>query len=352
MSPQAPRPNRPHPNRLPGEHDSRAGAMLFWPVHLRQWLGLPGLAGAVLAPVVLATLLALEHTGGLGAVLAAPDPTALGRALFFAFSLALLVEFAAHIPLAAQRDLDALAGELTLDATEQARLRAALIRQDGGLTALYALLGATLGLAHAWAGVGLTAAPGVALGTVLLWSLMVQTGLQLVSNAQLFAALGAHASQPDPLAPDRLYPFVRAALRPMLLIMSLLAAYPLMLLATPGWSADTLIGPAATLALALAAVWFPLRGLAGGIRQARDRALGRVDAAIAQGWAGLERDAAAAARLEALLALRDRLKRAPSLPLALPGLARAMAYLALPIATWSGKGLGEAVLNRLFGGGG
>lgn len=325
--------------------------MLFWPVRLRQWLGLPGLAGAVLAPAVLAALLALEHPGGLGAVLFAPDPTALGRALFFALSLALLVEFAAHIPLAAQRDLNALAGELTLDATELARLRAALIRQESGLTALYALLGAALGLVHAWSGAGLSAAPGVALGTVLLWSLMVQTGLQLVSNARLFAALGAHATQPDPLAPDRLYPFVRAALRPMLLIMSLLAAYPLMLLATPGWRADNLIGPAATLALALASVWFPLRGLAGGMRRAREGALGRVDAAIAQGWAGLERDTATPARLEALLALRDRLKRAPALPLALPGLARALAYLALPIATWSAKGLGEAMLNRIFGAG-
>lgn len=341
----------PAPGTLPGAHDSRAGAALFWPVRLRLWHGLPGLSGTVLALVILLALLALDHPGGLGQAIASPDPVALGRALFFALSLGLLVEFAAHIPLAAQRDLDALTGDLTLDEPERERLRAALIRQDGWLTAGYAAGGAALGLIHAWAGVGPGEAPGVALGTVLLWSLMVQVGLQLVMNAQLFAALGAHATLPDPLAPERLYPFVRAALRPMLLIMSLLAAYPLTLLATPGWNADNLVGPAATLALALASVWFPLRGLAGGMRRTREAAQRRVDDAIAQGWAGLERDPAAPARLEALLALRDRLKRAPSLPLALPGMVRALAYLALPLATWSGKGLGAALLDRLFGGG-
>lgn len=334
-----------------GTDAERADAPLFWPVRLRRWLGPPGLAGMALALALLAAILALDHPGGVAGTLATPDLVALGRALFFALSLGLLIEFAAHIPLSAQRDLDALASELTLTVPQQARLRAALIRQEGQQTALYAALGGAAGLVHGWAGLGLTTLPGAALGTVLLWSLMVQTGAQLVMNAQLFARLGAEAIRPDPLMPQRLYPLVRAALRPMLLIMSLLAAYPLTLLATPGWNADNLVGPAATLALALASVWFPLRGLAGGMRQARDEALARVNAAIALGWAALEQDCSSASRVEALLALRDRLNRAPRLPLALPGLARALAYLAIPLATWSGKGLGEALLDRLLGGG-
>ncbi|MGY6535893.1 MAG: hypothetical protein ACXIVG_11145 [Pararhodobacter sp.] len=334
---------------LAGLTGASASAPVFWPVRLRQAIAVPGLPGIVLGLVVLTALLAIDHPGGVGGVWSAPQALPLGRALFFALSLALLLEFAAHIPLAAQRDLDTLAGELTLSPDDRAPLRTALVRQEAGISMLYAAVGAAIGLGHAWAGVGLGEAPGAALGTVLLWMLMMQTGVQLVSNARLFAAIGAKATRPDPLAPERLYPFVRAALRPMLLIMSLLAAYPLMLLATPGWRADTLIGPLATLALALAAVWLPLHGLAGGMRRARDAALTQVDTAITRGWDGLEHDNGAAARLEALLALRDRLKRAPVLPLAVPGIARALLYLALPLATWSGKGLGEAMLNRLFG---
>ncbi len=328
----------------------RDPAPVFWPVRLRLAMGLPGLAGLVLGLTVLAVILALDHPGGIGGALTDPQPLAWGRALFFALSLALLLEFAAHIPLAAQRDLAALRGDLTLSAAQHARLSADLIGQAHRITAVYAGLGVGLGLLHAGLGVGYSVAPGVALGTVLLWCLMVQTGARLVGNAQLFAALGAQATRPSPLTPGRLYPFVRAALRPMLLIMSLLAAYPLMLLAQPGWQFDTLVGPLATIGLALAAVWFPLRGLAAGMAQAREEALARVDAALEKAWRGLESDAGGAERLEALLTLRERLRRAPSLPLAVPGAARVLLYLALPLATWSGKGFGEAVLNRLFGG--
>jgi len=47
----------------------------------------------------------------------------------------------------------------------------------------------------------------------------------------------------------------------MLLVMVLLATYPLMLLGTEGLQASAAIGPVATALLALAVVWLPLRGL-------------------------------------------------------------------------------------------
>jgi hypothetical protein len=200
-------------------------------------------------------------------------------------------------------------------------------------------------------GTGAGALPGFSVATVVLWSLMFQTGAVLVVNARLFAALGTDAAKVEPFAPQKLFPFVQAALRPMLLIMSLLAAYPLMLLATPDWGISTLVGPVATLLLALASVWFPLRGLAVRLRIARDEALARVEDEISREWSGGAGGTAPAERLEALLALRDRLRQAPALPLAVPGLWRALLYLALPLATWSGKGIGEAVLDRLMGAG-
>lgn len=336
------------------EHVARADSPLFWPVRLQRAVGGVGRIGPVLMLAVLAMLLAAEHPGGLGAVFANLDATVIGEALFFAVTLALLIEFAGLIPRAAQRDLDALSAELTLDASEQARLRAALTRRlDGKSTLLFTAIGTGLGLVHAWLGGGLGIGPGLvsgfAVATVVLWLLMFQTGAVLVTNAPLFAALGAQATRVEPFAPQRLYPFVQAALRPMLLIMSLLAAYPLTLLTTRAWQGSTLIGPIATLALALAAVWLPLRGLAVRMRFARDQALARIDGEVSQAWAELERNPASADRLEALLALRDRLGQAPALPLAIPGLWRALLYLALPLATWSGKGIAEAVLNLMLG---
>lgn len=334
-------------------HAARADAGLFWPVRLQTWAGGVGRCGALLLVVVVAVLLAVEHPGGLGAVPVAPDPTVIGEALFFGVSLALLLEFAGYIPRAAQKDLEALGSELTIDQAEQSRLKAALTRTNGLDTLIFGGIGVGLGIVHAWLsgdlGLEAGAITGFGVATVILWSLMFQTGALLVANAQLFATLGSQAARVEPLSMRRLSPLVQAALRPMLLIMSLLAAYPLMLLGTPGWGVSTLVGPAATLALALVAVWLPLRGLARRMRLARDEALELVESELSRAWAELERDPATVDGLEAMLALRDRLMRAPVFPLTFSGFWRALLYLALPLATWSGKGLGEAVLDRLLG---
>jgi hypothetical protein len=85
------------------------------------------------------------------------------------------------------------------------------------------------------------------------------------------------------------------------------------------------------------------------MRFARDQALARIDDEVSMAWLELERNRASADRLEALLALRNRLGQAPVLPLAIPGLWRALLYLALPLATWSGKGIAEAALNQMLG---
>ncbi|MGY6710220.1 MAG: hypothetical protein ACXIVF_18010 [Rhizobiaceae bacterium] len=337
------------------EYAARADAGLFWPVRLQLAVGGIGRSGVVLLAAVILALMAVEHPGGIGAVLHTADATVLGEALFFGVSLALLLEFAGYIPRAAQNDLAALHDQLSLDAAERTRLKAALTRMHGSDTLLLGGVGASLGILHSWLSGDIALEEmrvnGFAVATIILWSLMFQTGGVLVANAQLFAALGSQAAKVEPLSMRRLHPLVQAALRPMLLISSLLAAYPLMLLGTPGWGASTLVGPVATLALALVAVWLPLRGLARSMRMTRDRALDRIEDELSNAWAELERDPRTGDRLEMLLALRDRLVKAPVYPLTFSGFWRAVLYLALPLATWSGKGLGEAVLERFFGAG-
>ncbi len=332
---------------------ARADAPVFWPIRLQQRLGLPGISGGL----VTATYLLLAWlAAGRGPVAAFPTAQ-MGETLFFALSLGLIVELAALIPRAAQRDLDALASEMTPNTALFAQLKAALIRYPSSDVAVNAAIGLGIGVAHvALLGTGREAVAGdaraviLALGTILLWAMMVQTGSLLVANARLFAQIGRSAVRVELLALDRLRPIASAALRPMLLVMVLLAAYPLMLLGTDGFDASAAIGPVATALLALAVVWLPLHGLRARIHTARAQQIARIDAALQQTLQSVDRHGAPAdpQRAEALSALRSRVLAAPTLPLGLGGVGRGLIYLALPVATWGGKGFAEGVLSWLF----
>ncbi|MCC6006850.1 MAG: hypothetical protein JJU40_04145 [Rhodobacteraceae bacterium] len=332
----------------------RAQAPRLWAVRIGEGRARAPLVGLLIGGVVLGA----HALAGL-AVPGAPHPAEagqLGTALFFALSLAMVVSLAGVLPRAALRDLDALRGQLALADGDIARLRSALVRYPRRDMALNAGAGAAIGVLHAWLGLWagadpLPLAPTIlpAALTVILWALMMQTGVVLVANARLFSALGADAAQVEVLAVYRLRPFANAALRPMLLIMALLAAYPLMLLGEGAISGLTLIAFAATLALALFAVWLPLRGIGRRIAAARAEGLARLDAAISPAWEALRAgERGDPARLQALLALRERVKMAPTLPIGLDVLGRGLLYLALPAATWGAKGVAEAVLDRLF----
>ncbi len=332
---------------------ARADAPVFWPLRLQNRLALPGLAGGIVAIAFL--LLAWAAAGG-GHIAALPTAQ-VGEALFFALSLGLIVELAALIPRSAQGDLDALASELTLDPTDIERLKASLIRYQPGDVAVNAAIGLAIGVLHvALLGSGWATLSGdplailLGFGTVALWSMMVQTGTLFVANARLFARLGRSGVRVEILVLDRLRPFASAALRPMLLVMVLLAAYPLMLLGTAGLEATAAIGPVATALLALAVVWLPLRGLRARIREARVLQIKRIDAAIADALRAVDKHGVPdhPQRLEALIGLRNRVQAAPSLPVGLGGIGRGLLYLALPVATWGGKGFAEALLNWLF----
>ncbi len=331
----------------------RADAPVFWPLRLQQRHALPGLAGSIVAVSFL--LLAWAAAGGLR--IAPLDTGQVGEALFFALSLGLIVELAALIPRAAQGDLDALASELTIELTHIERLKAALIRYQTGDVAVNATIGLAIGVLHvALLGSGWAAASGdplaivLALGTVALWAMMVQTGTLFVANARLFARLGRSGVRVEILMLDRLRPFASAALRPMLLVMVLLAAYPLMLLGTAESEASAAIGPVATALLALAMLWLPLRGLHARIREARALQIQRVDAAIAEALRAVDKHGVPdqPQRVEALIGLRNRMLAAPALPIGLGGIGRGLLYLSLPVATWGGKGFAEALLNWLF----
>lgn len=331
----------------------RAEAALFWPVWLRQRLAVPGLIGGTVgAAFLLAVWVAAagERPGALQAEI-------MGEALFFALSLGLIMELAVLIPQSAQRDLDVLASELTIDETLRRRLQTALIRYPAVDLAVNAVIGIVIGAVHVslmepgFLGLaGNPVATLLAIGTMALWTMMVQTGSLLVANAQLFASLGRTAVRVEIFAPDRLRPFAIVALRPMFLVMALVAAYPLMLLGSDELSATAAIGPIATTFLALAAVWVPLRGLAGRIREARAQRLSQLDGAIAAATQTVDAHGAPSdpRRLEALVALRTRVQATSSLPIGLGGIGRGLVYISLPVATWGGKGFAEALLNRFF----
>lgn len=331
----------------------RADTPVFWPLRLQRRLARPGIAGSIFAIGYL--LLFWVAAGGWREE--GLQPGLVGEALFFALSLGLIIELAALIPRAAQDDIEALAGELMVDRALRERLQAALIRYPPGDVAVNAAIGLAIGVLHVtltgadWAALSRDPAASVsALGTLALWAMMVQTGSVLVANARVFACLGRSAVRVEPLVIERLRPFAKAAMRPMLLVMLLLAAYPLMLLGTGELTPTMVIGPIATTLLALAAVWLPLRGLRRQILTARERDIARIDVAIAATSHAVDRFGAPRdpQRLEALIALRSRLHAGRSLPIGSGGIGRGLLYLSLPVLTWGGKGFAEALLDWLF----
>lgn len=343
--------------------ETRASDSVFWTLRVKRALGLP--RGAIAGGCAAAVLAGFAFTGHLpvdGGPASAEQLRLLGAALFFAFSIAFLLEAGTIILPAAQRDLDALRPMIRLDETHAFRIREALTRYPRRDLAIGSLVGSLIGLAHAHlAGHGpvrFLAAPdaptlALTLATATLWVLMVQIALPLVSNARLFSFLGARHVMVDLYNPHALRPFGQAALRPTLLLIGLQAAYPLLLLGQAELTVGTLIGLFASLALVVALFFLPLRGIRRQILDERNRLLSDLDTRLAAQWRqDAERrthatgnDMATTARL---LVVRDRVRDVSSWPLGVDVLGRGIVYIAIPPLTWSVKILGQLGLATVM----
>ena len=277
-------------------------------------------------------------------------------ALFFSLMVAYMVPVFDFISSRTSRALDELSPWLSAEPQRVARWRRHIARKPKGLRLFYALMGFSFGAGHLLLLyrdnlVGLIdgfnpVERAINFGTLLVWMVTTLTVAALVHNAVVFARL-ARSIRIEPLHGRRLRPFADAAIYPTLVVIGILALFPLLLLSeftTPWTYVPGLIATAGPLLLiAMLPVWPIHRRMAAAKREA----LQAVDAKIS---ALPEPDPArpdTLAALAPLLTYRRELLAAQEWPFDSGNLSRLMFYLIIPPLTWVGAALIEILVDAV-----
>jgi hypothetical protein len=171
--------------------------------------------------------------------------------------------------------------------------------------------------------------------------------------ARLFSRIGRDHARVDVLDLSPLAPFAHRGLQSVLMYMAGLSLFALIF--AGGWAVDFApIGVMVLVPVALQALLLPLRGVHERIRETKRARLAALRAEIRLDEGDvMDRDgpgsAAAAARLPALLALRDRVEQAREWPLDLSSYLRFTLYLAIGLGSWVGGALVERLVDAVFG---
>lgn len=189
----------------------------------------------------------------------------------------------------------------------------------------------------------------ISFGQVLMWCLI---GLLLgvrISAARAFRRI-ADTVELDVLRPDRLKSIARSGVVDVAIIAGALLITPLQSLDAEfrwyNYQFGLLVGlPAAAFFL----VW-PIQPLHRRNRADRDARLGGLERQIHALGSAAPATPETSARLEALLAHRDRLRSVSTWPLSTGLLSRVVLYLVIPPVAWAGAALVERVVDRALGG--
>ena len=187
------------------------------------------------------------------------------------------------------------------------------------------------------------------MGQMMMWWLI---GLLLgvrVTSARAFRGL-AEVVEIDLLRPDRLRPLARAGVVDVVIIAGALLFTPLQSLDAEFRWYNYHFGLVVALPAAAFLLAWPLRPLHARNREERATRLAELERQIATLGADAPTDADASARLEALLAHRDRLRAARVWPLSAGLLSRVLLYMVIPPLAWAGAALVERMVDRLLGG--
>lgn len=235
-----------------------------------------------------------------------------------------------------------------LAAEAQATIRGAL----RSVWPLGLALGLALGLfntnpVEAWTMPAAHVAVSLSFGQLVLWTVI---GLLLVTrgvSARAFARLGEGVVF-DPFRLDALRPLARSGLIDILVIAGALALSPLQALDAAFRWYNYQFALVVAIPSAILFVTFPLWPLHRRIHREKAARLARMDAMLEQ----LPTDGTpeGLARLETLLAHRDRVKNLPTWPLGSALLYRIVLYLIIPPLAWVGAALVEMLVGRIVSG--
>ncbi len=321
-------------------------------LRLQRWSRLPPLAFGLLCAllivgVMLSPLLGRSFSSSLFNDL-------LGSALFFGTSLGIIAGFSRSVFQGAAQDLQQLSDVIPWSETDIETASMALSRLLPSQVWRVMLLACVAGTAHSYAlgthNSALLFALPQFLATLLLWIAMFVTVPPLIMNALLFSSLGRIA-QPDLLRPSRHAAFGSAALRPALLLISLLCAYALLYLGGDNpLKSPVLIGIVGGLVPLVGIVALPLRGIRRRIREQRAATLSSLDARLDEITAVdiATANANALFELDAVLDMRERVSRAPSWPFDVDALKRILLFTVLPPLTWAAAAIVEMMIDSLL----
>lgn len=321
-------------------------------LRLQRWSRLPPtafglLCGLLIVCGMMSPLLGMKFSNAL-------FNDILGSALFFGTSLGIIAGFSRPVFQGAAQDLKDLCGVIPWSSDDIQAASLALARFTGKDVGVAVVVGCVAGIGHSYVleiqSSSWEFAVPQFIAIVLLWLAMFVTVPPLIMNARLFSALGQITS-PDLLRPSRHAAFGAAALRPALLMTSLLCAYALLFLGGENpLDGPVLIGVLGGLIPLVGIIALPLRGIRRRIREQRTTTLASLDArldAITEGDIATA-DANTLFQLDAVLDMRERVARAPAWPFDVDALKRILLFTVLPPLTWAAAAIVEIMIDSFI----
>lgn len=281
-----------------------------------------------------------------------------GAALFFAVILAYILPIYAYISERTASALSQLAPHLDAADAQVTEWTRRIYHKPVGWLVTVLGIGMAGGIAHNLLllespGALLdraTASPAVAatvVGTQVVWLVVTLVVAALMDNAQLLAA-AARRCRVDLLHVGRLRPFATVAVISTLALIGAQAAFPIMFVDETLSAAAYLPGLVATGLPMIMIAGLPVWPVHRRIAEAKHRALGQVEARIAELPEANPATPETLQALAPLLTYRRELLDVPEWPFDLGVVTRFALYLIIPPLTWVGAALIENLVDTLL----
>lgn len=187
----------------------------------------------------------------------------------------------------------------------------------------------------------------LALGSVVLWIVVVQTAVRGINTSRILYRLGAQFARVDLYQLDRLLPFAKFGTFSFMVVAVALGLTALQALDAEFRAGNFVFALAFGIPVGAANLLLPLVGIRRSVRCKKQQTLAELDAAI--GVANRDLEVGPVEHLDHLVSLRNHVARAREWPLNTTALSRVGLYIVIPPFAWTGAALIEIALTRMLG---
>ncbi len=282
--------------------------------------------------------------------------------LFFSFVIAYSIPASHYVSEQNLAALDSLKPVLNLDEKSFMRIRESLTGNSVFSQLVILGIGCLLGIAHNY--LLLTADTNLLSAlqdldtinvlflfiTIFLWCLLTVVISNLIDNVRAFARLAKNNTRIDLLNGANLRGYSRVAVYSTLVLLGVLATFPLLLMQTGTNYLTILPGFLATFIPMMSIFLIPLLPIRAKIKSRKSEELASIQHQINQitgSHDSLIENDAALQRLQPLLDYRREVHQVPEWPFDSPAFFRLMFYLFIPPLTWVGAALIERLVDTV-----